>query len=280
MSEITAIEYVTAIVRDSGTSFYWGMRLLPRQRRDAMYAVYAFCREVDDIADEGGDPDSKLKQLAEWRAEIDRIFAGTPSTLIGEALKSPVQEFGLKADDFNAVIDGMETDAAESVRLKTMDDLDLYCDRVACAVGRLSNPVFGAPEGSADLVALRLGQALQLTNILRDVDEDAAIDRLYIPADMLQQHDIQTVTPSEVVSHPNFPQLCEELADLAENRFRQAEDALSSCDRRTMRPANLMLQNYKRVLARLRRRGWQPPREPVVLGKLEKLRILLCYAVR
>lgn len=280
MTNAAAIDHVTAIVRRSGTSFYWGMRLLPRQKREAMYAVYAFCREVDDIADEVAEPEDKLDRLAGWRTEIDGIFAGSPETVTGEALSEPVREFGLRKEDFNDVIDGMETDAGVQVRIETMAELDLYCDRVACAVGRLSNPIFGVDTARGDPAALRLGQALQLTNILRDVDEDAAINRLYIPAEILRQHEITSDDPAEVVTDDNFPAICESLSELAGQRFVEAEEALSRCDRSVMRPAYLMLENYKRVLGHLRSRGWSGERADVSLGKVEKIVLLLRHTLK
>ena len=176
--------HVANIVRGSGTSFYWAMRRLPPSKRAAMYAIYAFCREVDDIADGPIGPGAevrKRRRLKEWRDEIQQIYAGKASTVVGHALLPAIEKFGLRIKDFNSVISGMEMDAGDSVRIENMDELTLYCDRVASAVGRLSTRVFGLEPQIGDRLAFNQGQALQLTNILRDVDEDAKQERLYLP---------------------------------------------------------------------------------------------------
>ena len=274
-----ALEHVTAIVRESGTSFYWAMRMLPAHKRDAMYAVYAFCREVDDIADDPGEQTEKLSRLADWRVEVERLFAGHPQFPVTHALIEPVEKFGLRKEDFLSVIEGMEIDSSSSVRMPTVPALEDYCDRVACAVGRLSNRVFGVVDELGEPVAVSLGQALQLTNILRDIDEDAGIDRLYVPNDMLSAYDIPPADVKLVIRHPRFPEICEELAAIARRRYEDAERALAACDRRKMRPAIMMMQNYRRILDKLVVRGWSRLDEPVSLSKAQKLWLLMRYAL-
>ena len=171
------------IVQASGTSFMAAMKILPEDRRTAMYAIYAFCREVDDIADANAPASEKIGRLKNWRREIDRVYRGDPQILTLRALVRPVRQFGLEKEDFLAVIDGMEMDAVEDIRGPSLAKLDTYCDRVASAVGRLSIRAFGAEEDRARRVAHHLGRALQLTNILRDLDEDARRGRLYLPAE-------------------------------------------------------------------------------------------------
>ena len=274
-----ALEHVTAIVRESGTSFYWAMRMLPPHKRDAMYAVYAFCREVDDIADDPGEQTDKLSRLADWRVEVERLFAGHPQFPVMYALIDPVEQFGLRKEDFLAVIEGMEIDSSAAVRMPTVPALEDYCDRVACAVGRLSNRIFGVVDELGEPVAVSLGQALQLTNILRDIDEDAGIDRLYVPNDMLAAYDIPPAEVTLVIRHPRFPEICAELAAIARRRYQDAERALAECDRRTMRPAIMMMQNYRRILDKLVERGWSRLDEPVSLSKAQKLWLLMRYAL-
>src|SRR5690349_12710656 len=189
-------------VEAAGTSFYWAMRLLPRQRREGMYAVYAFCREVDDIADDDAPPAQKQAALAVWRDEIEALYAGRPRHLVARALRGPVAQFRLRREDFQAVIDGMEMDAAEDIRAPDLATLDLYCARVAGAVGHLSVHVFGDSSDAAHQVAESLGRALQLTNILRDLAEDAARHRLYLPREILERHGIRGAEPSAVLRHP------------------------------------------------------------------------------
>ncbi|MEQ9200516.1 MAG: squalene/phytoene synthase family protein, partial [Rhodospirillales bacterium] len=157
----------------SGSSFFFAMRLLPPEKRAAMYAVYAFCRDVDDIADEPGDLADKQIALARWRGWIDDLYQGRrPGHPVARALQQPIAEFDLKQDDFLAVIEGMELDARPDIRIPDREALIDYCDKVACAVGRLSVRVFGMPEDDGLALARAEGLALQLTNILRDVAED------------------------------------------------------------------------------------------------------------
>ncbi|MDP6120964.1 MAG: presqualene diphosphate synthase HpnD [Rhodospirillales bacterium] len=274
-SDGEARAYIEAVVRRSGTSFYWAMRRLPKEKRRAMFAVYAFCREVDDIADEPGAVADKLRSLGAWRDEIQRLYAGTPTSLVTRGLVWPVSLFALCKKDFLAVIEGMEMDAAVTLRFGTMDELRRYCDCVACAVGRLSNRVFGIGEEMGNRVAGALGEALQLTNILRDVHEDAERDRLYLPADLLARHGISDGALPAVLDHPNLALACAEFAEVTERRFAEADTLLATCDRRQMRPAMMMMAMYRRILLRLARRGWRRLAEPVTLSKLEKIWILI-----
>ena len=161
------------------------MRLLNADKRRAMYAVYAFCREVDDIAD-GQDPETKKREeLNKWRREIDQVYGGKPESHIGSALQSIVPRHQLQKADFLAIIDGMEMDAPQHFQITNRSDLELYCDRVACAVGRLSNAICGITPEDGDILAKSLGEALQLTNILRDVAEDAKRNHVYLPRELL-----------------------------------------------------------------------------------------------
>jgi presqualene diphosphate synthase len=168
---------------------------LPYQRREAMYAVYAFCREVDDIAD--GDAARVLKEvlLSDWRSEIAPLYAGCPQHSITRALREAVRLYGLQCSDFLAVIDGIAMDACTDVRAPSLDELDLYCERVAVAVGRLSVRIFGEETPAGERVAAELGRALQLTNVLRDLAEDAERQRLYLPREVLQAPTASTPPP-------------------------------------------------------------------------------------
>ena len=278
MKPCQALVYVTSIVRDSGTSFYWAMRLLPVQKRNAIFAVYAFCREVDDIADNPGSESDKLRQLADWRLEIERLFSGKPQLPISVALINPIKQFNLCKKSFLAVIEGVETDALKSVRMPTFLALENYCDHVACAVGRLSNQIFGVEKALGEPVAAALGQALQLTNILRDIYEDADIDRLYVPMDMLSEHNIPSVDARLAIAHPSFPKVCEELVTIARILYQDAEQALGQCDRKTMLPAIMMMQNYRLIFDKLVKRGWTNLNKPVSLNKAQKLWLLMRYA--
>ena len=181
------LDAVEAIVRSAGTSFYRGMRVLPPDRRHAMYAIYAFCRMVDDIADEDSAFAAKLPELTAWRERVAGLYRGQSDGPVTRVLVAAVQRFALRQDDFLAVIDGMQMDAETAIVAPDLATLDLYCDRVAAAVGRLSVRAFGDSSPAADHVAYSLGRALQLTNILRDLQEDAERGRLYLPARMARR---------------------------------------------------------------------------------------------
>jgi len=273
------IAHVFAIAKGSGSSFYWAMRLLPKQRRDAMFAIYAFCREVDDIADRDGPADSKLAELSEWRDEIDRIYVGTPSYLTARALAGPVREFGLRREDFLAVIDGMEMDVRSDMRAPTAAALDAYCRCVAGAVGLLSIRVFGATDAAAEQFAIDLGRALQLTNILRDLRQDAELGRLYLPREILTEHGIASRDPDEVLRHPALPEVCAALARQAEARFAAANVNLLRSDAAALRPAVAMMHSYHLLLERLMRAGWRRLDEPVRVPVPAKLWIAFRYGV-
>ncbi len=269
---------VEAAVRASGTSFYWAMRLLPAEKRRAMFAVYAFCREVDDIADEPGELDEKTRRLELWRDAIAALYAGRPVGLLPRALAEPIRGFALRQADFLAIIDGMKMDAAERVRIVDRDELVLYCDRVACAVGRLSTRIFGMDAETGERLAFSLGQALQLTNILRDLVEDAERDRLYLPADLLAAIGcVDTEVATDVLRHRRLPEVCEVIASRARARFAEARDIVARCDRRQIRPAVVMMEVYGRLFRRLTARGWQRWAEPVAVPSSEKLWIALRY---
>ncbi|HTZ34907.1 MAG TPA: squalene/phytoene synthase family protein, partial [Stellaceae bacterium] len=198
-------ETIRRRVEAAGTSFYWAMRLLPRERREAMYAVYAFCREIDDIADDWPAAE-RAAGLATWRDEIEALYGGgRPRHLVARALQQPVARFALRKGDFHDLIAGMEMDAAADIRAPDLATLDLYCARVASAVGHLSVSIFGDPGAAAHEVADALGRALQLTNILRDLDEDAARGRLYLPRELLDRHGIRDLEPRAVLRHPALP---------------------------------------------------------------------------
>jgi squalene synthase HpnD len=266
-------------VEAAGTSFYWAMRLLPRERRDGMYAIYAFCREVDDIADDTGPPAPKQAALAAWHAEIDALYAGHPRQIVARALIEPVERYRLRRDDFHAVIDGMEMDATEDIRAPDLATLDLYCGRVAGAVGHLSVHVFGDPSPAAHSVADHLGRALQLTNILRDLDEDARRGRLYLPREILERHGIAGSDPLKVLRHPALPAACRELAQLALAHFEEAAQAMARCSRWAMRPAAVMGAFYRAMLDALLNEGWRDPGRRVSLSKLHKLQLVLRHGL-
>jgi len=281
-AEQAAAKEIESAVSASGSSFLAAMWFLPGQKRRAMYAVYSFCRAVDDIADEEGLPEEKRERLGRWREEIDALFSGRPQTPEGRALLSPVSHYELNKADFFAVIDGMEFDASDQVRIADQTELDLYCDRVACAVGRLANRVFGVPPEQGDPLAATLGRALQLTNILRDLVEDAERNRLYIPADLLAARGIRSVEDiSSVLADSAFPSVCEELVKINKSYYDAALAILRTCERCRVRPPMIMMRVYRRLLDKLETRGWQGAYLGlrVRVSRPEKLWLALRYGI-
>ena len=271
------LQEVEDLVRRAGTSFHRGMKVLAADRRAAMYAIYAFCRMVDDVADEPGPPGEKIAGLAAWRGRIAGLYAGRAEDAVTRVLLPAVQRYALRQDDFMAVIDGMQMDAESVIVAPGLAELDLYCDRVAAAVGRLSVRAFGDASPAADQVAWHLGRALQLTNILRDVAEDAGRGRLYLPKEWLRDAGVPA-DPAAALRHPGLPAVCARMATDARRHFAEAHAAMRRCAPRAMRPARLMGASYAALLHRLERRGWTRLEQPVQVPKWQKLLIALRYA--
>ena len=272
----TAIETPAAPVeqRAAGSSFYLAMRILPRAQREAMLHVYAFCRAVDDIADEEGPCAERLAALEGWRRDIAAIYDGKPPAHLG-ALGAAVRSYALAREDFLAVIDGMEMDLRGPIRAPDLATLDLYCDRVASAVGRLSVRVFGidGPDGPA--LAHHLGRALQLTNILRDLDEDAGIGRLYLPREALDAAGIAARDPAAVLADARLPKACAPVLERARGHFAEAETIMRRLPRTAVRAPRIMGAVYRAILDALAARGWSAPRHRVRLSRARLFWIVL-----
>lgn len=273
-------------VRRQGRSstFYWPLRLLPAVKRRAMFAVYAFCRQVDDITDEPGPLEARRAALAGWRRNLDAVYAGIvppgPDADLLAGLGTAVRRFRLPRVEFEAMIDGMAMDLDGPIRAPDLQTLSLYCRRVAGAAGLLSVRIFGETSDTRmDTFAIALGEAMQLTNILRDLHEDARIGRLYLPREILEGAGIpvddQASLPDTVLHHPGLPDACESLAELAESRFAAARAALASLDGRMLWPAVAMMLLYRRLLARLRSRGWRDLERCPRLSAAEKMSVAL-----
>lgn len=259
----------------SGSSFYAGMRVLPKASREAMFAIYAFCRMVDDIADDQSrDRASRAQELAAWTADVDALFAGKDGGRAG-FLKDAVERFGLEQADFQAVIDGMQMDVDRDICWPDAEVLDLYCDRVASAVGRLSVRAFEMDRAPGLALAHHLGRALQLTNILRDIDEDAAIGRVYLPRKALEEAGIPLTTPTKIAAHPAIDQAARLVAADAKRHFAEAGAVLRSRPRGRLVAPRLMEAAYTRLLDRMLVVGWHLPRRRVRVSKPRLLLTLL-----
>jgi len=262
----------------SGSSFYTAMRILPREQREAMFQIYSFCRHVDDIADSSGPREERLAALQQWRDDIDALYRGQPPVRLRDYTAS-VRRFDLQRADFLAIVDGMEMDVTQDIRAPDMATLDLYCDRVASAVGRLSVRVFGLPHDDGIWLAHHLGRALQLTNILRDIDEDAALGRLYLPREGLLEAGIARTEPLQVAADPNLPKVCAPIASQAEGHFATADEVMARHPRRVVRAPRIMSKYYHAILRLLIARGFAAPRAPVRVNKLARLAVILRYAL-
>ena len=259
---------VRARVGRAGSSFARGMAVLKGERRRALYAVYGFCRAVDDIADAAMPREEKRRFLAEWRGKLDH-----PGCALSAELAWARSAFSLPLEECEAMIAGMETDATRRVRLPDDAALHVYCRRVAGSVGAMSVRIFGAPD--AEAWGLALGRTFQLVNIIRDAEEDARVDRVYVPATLLARHGVSAEDADGIVAHPAFGACLAELAERAADGFRLAEADLARHDARALKPARVMMWGYRRLLDRMMSAGFAAPRVRARLTRGEKLRMAL-----
>ncbi len=263
----------------SNSSFYSAMRLMPKAEREAMFAIYGFCRIVDDIADDGiGTREERAIELTKWRVDLDELYDGRPPARI-EFLAPHVARYGLRKIDFLTVIDGMDMDVTEDIVASDLQTLDLYCDRVASAVGRLSIKVFGMEESPGFVLAYHLGRALQLTNILRDIDEDAAIGRLYLPREYIAQAGITATEPKAIIADPRIDTVCKLVARDAHRLYAVTADVLARRPKGRISTPRLMGAVYEEILRQTEAVGWAPPRRRVSLGKPKLLAIVLRHGL-
>lgn len=276
------MEQSRAITRKSASNLALAFVLLPKPKRDGMSALYAFCREVDDVADEDAVPvEQRRTQLAAWRADIRRACAGDkPEFPVNQELQPFVRAHGLRFELFDELIKGCEMDL-ETKRYETHEQLEVYCHRVASVVGLLSIEIFGYQNAACRDYAIHLGKALQLTNILRDVRTDAERGRIYLPLAELKKFN---VIEAEILRHEysdRFAQLAASVAQRARAHYRQAGDILPACDRRAMVAAELMGSVYWRLLRKLEARQFNVLGPvPTRLGKTQKLALILRTWIR
>ena len=267
-------QFIKSRVKRSGSSFFWAMRLMSPQKRNAIYSVYAFCREVDDIADGDAPEFQKRTELSNWRTEIESIYQAKPSTLLGQSLIPAVNSYKLVKQDFMDLLDGMEMDIGNSIQIPDLPELWIYCDRVACSVGRLSNSIFELDRETGNKLAKSLGTALQLTNILRDVHEDYTRGHIYLPNSLLIEHGID---PNEInidIDHSAVSETCKVIAEYARDGFNQSARLLASCEPRKVRPARIMMTLYQRLFEKLSNRGWMDLKSKVSLSTREKIYLI------
>jgi presqualene diphosphate synthase len=274
-AEDMAKKAIEKIVKGSRTSFHAGMIILPKEQRHAMYTLYAFCRIVDDIADEEAVAETRQRDLALWQHKIRQVFKGEASDPITGLLLPLITRYDLQEQDFQDIIDGMAMDAAGPIVAPTLTTLDLYCDRVASAVGRATMRIVGDDSDHGMRLAYHLGRAFQLTNILRDIAEDTARGRLYLPQELLQKHGISFGDVSDVVGHPALPSLARDLAETARHHYSEATKAMSLCNPKATRAPRMMRAYYEAIFHELCRRDWQNPTVRVNLSGYQKIFLML-----
>jgi presqualene diphosphate synthase len=265
-------QVVDRITGQARSSFSLGMKLLSRPRREAMRAVYAFCRVVDDIADGPLPAPEKRAMLADWRDEVARLYAGRPRSAIGRALAGPVARYGLPQPEFLMMIEGMEMDANGPIVAPLLRELSRYNRRVAGSVGLLSMRIFGAWRGDpSHLFALSLADALQMTNILRDVEEDARIGRIYLPREALARAGV-AADCATIATDPGLPAARAEIGRLARAAFDRARGAIPRHRRLRLAPALAMLGVYEGYLDRMEALAFRF-RGPLDMSRGEKFRL-------
>lgn len=267
---MTPDEYCQDRAARSGSSFYYSFLFLPPDRRRAITALYAFCREVDDVVDEIADPVIAAKKLDWWRQEVERLFQGRPQHPVTRALEAPVRQFGLGREHLDAVLDGMQMDLDYN-RYPDFATLEVYCHRVAGVVGLMSADIFGYCQPQTRDYARNLGIALQLTNIVRDVGEDVRRNRIYLPLEDLRRHGVDTDQIIRLEETPAFAALLQEQVDRARDYYRKALALLPAEDRKSQRAGLVMGNIYAKVLEEVAREGTAILRRRVSLTPLRKL---------
>lgn len=250
---------IKKIVKKSGSSFFWGIHMLPSKERRAMYTLYAFCRHLDDIVDGDDTVSHKMELVGAWRKEIDNIYdKKVPASLIGRNIYKNCMRFNIPKSDLTSLIDGISMDLPNPVCAPLLNDFYKYCHGVACAPGSMTLRVLGCnDEILIKDLSSSLGVAMQITNVLRDVREDALVDRLYIPKEFLQKAGIEVVNPKEVIINKNLSMAREELAKLALQNYEKSFELINKLDKKASRNVKALAYVYKKYFDIMQNRGWE-----------------------
>ncbi|MGB4672459.1 MAG: presqualene diphosphate synthase HpnD [Azovibrio sp.] len=267
---MTPDEYCQQRAAASGSSFYYSFLFLPPERRKAIMALYAFCREVDDVVDECEDPALAATKLAWWRQEVDRLADGQPQHPVCQALQAAGKQFNLPREQLLEIIDGMEMDLQQS-RYLDFKGLSLYCYRVASVVGLLAAEIFGIKDRQTLKYAHDLGMAFQLTNIIRDIGEDARRGRIYIPMDELKQFNVPAADILNGRYSDNFTALMQFQMARAGRYYDQALAQLPAIDRKSQRPGLIMAAIYRTLLREIEAENFQVLHQRIALTPVRKL---------
>jgi phytoene synthase len=267
---MTPDQYCQDKAAKSGSSFYYSFLFLPPERRRAITALYAFCREVDDVVDECTDVQVARTKLAWWRKEVAGVYAGQAEHPVGKALVPVVKQFSLARSHFEDIIDGMEMDLNYN-RYPDFATLQSYCHRVAGVVGLMAAAIFGYRDPATLTYAENLGMAFQLTNIIRDVGEDARRNRVYLPLDELSRFGLSATDVAQLRETDQFRKLIEFQIERAESYYRRAMDSLPTGDRKSQRPGLVMAAIYRTLLQEIRTDGNRVLNQRTSLTPLRKL---------
>jgi 15-cis-phytoene synthase len=263
-------EYCQQKAAGSGSSFYYSFLFLPQARREAITALYAFCREVDDAVDEPSDAGVARARIAWWRDEVNRLYKGDGNHPVSKALEPCLKPFNITAKNMHAVIDGMEMDL-EQTRYLDYPGLALYCERVAGVVGLMASEIFGKTQESTLEYARQLGHAFQMTNIIRDVGEDARRGRIYLPIDEMQRFQVPAHEILNAKHSERFVALMQFQTERARELYRKAYSLLPEADRRSQRPGLMMAAIYSTLLQEIERDGYQVLNQRTSLTPIRKL---------
>lgn len=263
-------QYAQEKAAASGSSFYYAFLFLPPQRRAAITAFYAFCREIDDVVDEVSDPGVAATKLAWWRGEVAKSYAGQPTHPAMQALMPSAAEYGITQAHLLAVIDGCQMDL-DQTRYLDYPGLQRYCHLVAGVVGEVAARIFGQTEEATTAYAHKLGQALQLTNIIRDVGEDALRGRIYLPVNELQQFDVKAHEILKRQYSDRFTALMRFQAERAHRLYDEALAMLPAADRRAQKPGLMMASIYRTLLREIEHDNFQVLHQRIKLTPLRKL---------
>jgi phytoene synthase len=284
MTPEEAQRYCTILTKRSGSNFYYSFLFLPKARREAMYAVYAFCRQVDSMVDEPAPGSHPQESLAACRAEITALFqsanpGGAVTSPVMLCLATHIQRYGIPQVYFHDIISGVEMDLSVT-RYRDFEDLTMYCYRVASAVGLICLKIFGTVRPESETYAVNLGIAFQLTNILRDVKTDAARGRIYLPQEDLQRFHVKEQEILDGVDSPAFRELMAFECRRAHDYYRRAEAAVTSTDRPVLLPAEIMRRIYKGILQQIEAADYQVFQGRITIAAWRRFAVALTMWVR
>ncbi|MAH79021.1 MAG: hypothetical protein CMP41_03710 [Rickettsiales bacterium] len=279
MTIISDQKKVEKIVTQSGSSFYWGMKLLEKNQKRAMFSIYSFCRIVDDIADSNLKKKEKLKELQKWIKKIDLIYKSNPVDSLSRELYFTVKKFKLEKRDFISIIQGMKMDINEIIVYPSMKKLESYCDKVAGAVGCLAVCIFGLEGENKRKYAFALGRAFQFTNILRDLKEDSLRNRSYIPMELIKKYNLQKSKPEEILINSKVVSLCNNMRLMTKTYYNAADKLSLKFKKKNLKGPRIMQAMYFAIFKKICKSDWNISKK-VKLSKIEKFLLILKIIIR